>query len=949
MLLIYAVLQSAAAIAETFIVSNATELQTALTTAATNGVDDILDLDPVDFIATSTFTYDSSESNSLSIIGDGKSATYLKGNVTNQVLRINTSATSNAHIAISDLTIAHGNVEGQSGGGLYLFTSNSNITIERCGFVGNSSSGYGGGAYITLGGFLSENNTVSINDCTFNRNSAYNGAGLYLNVYNPMVTVEGNRFSRNDLDDPGRGGGAYIESGWGPITVANNWFERNFNGTMGAGLYLYAGGMENPVVVEGNVFKENRLYNGGMGAGAYVSSLDRPFRFVGNILQENTVDGPSATADGGGGLYAWVVGSIFSSCTILNNAFVGNESPVTGTAAWISSDTASILFANNTVAYNSSLHLYNPASTAVRMDGPGAEIYNNIFWGNVFGVSLKVQEDAWLPVELFNNIIPYENYDLPPSTSMGGNKIDNPALGRFPDYHISALGSPAIDEGLVYTGLPQFDIDGEARQIDGDENGTTVVDIGADEVGGIVTLSPLRYVFEVLEEQGNPWNSKGFEVKNIGIEDISIVDTTLENYGPYGDVVSPWYIPFPLTGTVLHQGDTAKVKVGFSRLNGEDSSNKLIVETSIGTLFADLIGDYIPLPSNDIDRDGVTNEEEQGPGEDDPFYDGNCDFVPDWEQENVTSLFLTPSGQYATIVAPVDQIGTGDTYPDDVHPLLSNVAKAGTGDESGGPTLGREYPYGLFEFEVSTSESIAGGGGGSFPVTIILPSDGPRINGYVKRMPTTDGEGLHNYNFTHRSLDDFSDIPEELADLVGAWYEDVTFIDNSVPPLDPPPPCVGETHQVIHLMLRDGLFGDFDQTANGKVKDPGGPAIIPVDDDADDDGLPDDQDNCPNTPNPGQEDTYPPQGNGIGDACDCESDFNCDGNVDAGDVTDFLTDFGRSTFFNPCTNANPCNGDVDCNVNVDADDVTLFLEDFGRSQFFNPCPTCVAGAWCIYP
>jgi hypothetical protein len=108
-------------------------------------------------------------------------------------------------------------------------------------------------------------------------------------------------------------------------------------------------------------------------------------------------------------------------------------------------------------------------------------------------------------------------------------------------------------------------------------------------------------------------------------------------------------------------------------------------------------------------------------------------------------------------------------------------------------------------------------------------------------------------------------------------------------------------------------------------------------------------DNCPTTPNQDQTDTYPPQGNGIGDACDCECDFDCSGGVDATDVTAFLTDFGRSTFNNPCTNASPCNGDVDCNGSCDANDVNKFLEDFGRSQFNNPCPACVAGAWCEYP
>jgi len=155
--------------------------------------------------------------------------------------------------------------------------------------------------------------------------------------------------------------------------------------------------------------------------------------------------------------------------------------------------------------------------------------------------------------------------------------------------------------------------------------------------------------------------------------------------------------------------------------------------------------------------------------------------------------------------------------------------------------------------------------------------------------------------------------------------------------------------------------------------------------DTDGDGVDDCNDNCPNHPNgpsqgtctlstpanmivntgqfctvdgdcgPGefcekvQADNYPPGGNGIGDACDCEANFDCDTDVDANDVTAFLFDFGRSIFFNPCTNASPCNGDFLCDVDVDANDVAKFLEDFGRSTFFLPCPICPGGPWCVYP
>ena len=44
----------------------------------------------------------------------------------------------------------------------------------------------------------------------------------------------------------------------------------------------------------------------------------------------------------------------------------------------------------------------------------------------------------------------------------------------------------------------------------------------------------------------------------------------------------------------------------------------------------------------------------------------------------------------------------------------------------------------------------------------------------------------------------------------------------------------------------------------------GCPPAPPPPVDTDNDGLTDDQDNCPNTPNPDQEDT---DGNGVGDAC----------------------------------------------------------------------------------
>jgi hypothetical protein len=148
--------------------------------------------------------------------------------------------------------------------------------------------------------------------------------------------------------------------------------------------------------------------------------------------------------------------------------------------------------------------------------------------------------------------------------------------------------------------------------------------------------------------------------------------------------------------------------------------------------------------------------------------------------------------------------------------------------------------------------------------------------------------------------------------------------------------------------------------------------------DFDDDGICDDDDNCPAKPNGlllgiclngtsggtcrndddcitggycsmNQEDTYPPGGNGWGDACECEGNFDDDQDQDGSDAATFKADFGRSPFSRPCANGDPCNGDFDCDVDVDGTDAALFKSDFGRSTFFNPCPICPTDPWCTYP
>jgi hypothetical protein len=110
-----------------------------------------------------------------------------------------------------------------------------------------------------------------------------------------------------------------------------------------------------------------------------------------------------------------------------------------------------------------------------------------------------------------------------------------------------------------------------------------------------------------------------------------------------------------------------------------------------------------------------------------------------------------------------------------------------------------------------------------------------------------------------------------------------------------------------------------------------------------------DEDNCPDNYNPGQEDTYPPGGNGKGDACEWGSDFDCDGDVDDSDAVLFKADFGRSQHKNPCTNNNPCNGDFDCDGDVDWTDAEKFKEDYDDKRLSKDFyPPCIERPYCLY-
>ena len=130
-------------------------------------------------------------------------------------------------------------------------------------------------------------------------------------------------------------------------------------------------------------------------------------------------------------------------------------------------------FENNTGDYT------NPRSDAIHNRGAIINVTNSIFWNNSGTAALYNASG-------YGGSITVSYCDLqggvPTTCTDGGNNINlDPAFAGTTDHHLTT-GSPCIDVGNnSATYLPAKDFEGDNRKIDGDRNGSEIVDMGVDE------------------------------------------------------------------------------------------------------------------------------------------------------------------------------------------------------------------------------------------------------------------------------------------------------------------------------------------------------------------------------------------------------------------------------------------------------------------------------------
>jgi parallel beta-helix repeat protein len=285
------------------------------------------------------------------------------------------------------------------------------------------------------GGIVIVNTSPTVINNVITNNRSIRGGGIGINFGSPLIqlnTITGNL-----------GGGGILITGEGSAEILDNVISNNRN-VSGGGIYIPGGGAS--PIIKRNVIKGNSVSLGAQGGGIYMVNSSSP------LIVQNLITGNQATT--GGGIY-WSVSGIRGPI-LINNTIADNDATF-GSGVFADGADDQLELTNNII-------VAKPGQTALfcgSFDGGPIIRSNNIFStdGMAYGGSCS------------------------DSTGTNGNisadpLFANPAQG---DYHLQQ-GSPSIDSGdNLAPNLPDADIDGDTRILDGDGNGTAIIDMGVDE------------------------------------------------------------------------------------------------------------------------------------------------------------------------------------------------------------------------------------------------------------------------------------------------------------------------------------------------------------------------------------------------------------------------------------------------------------------------------------
>lgn len=473
----------------------------------------------------------------LTVSGAGQTTTIVDGNQADRIFHI-----LGAAVMLSDMTITNGSVTNSSfyGGGAVLNDFDEDyhlgkLTLNRITVSNNKTVDWalGGGGILSRGGPLTVTNsliqnneanfasgggisaetTVFIENTTVSNNVAYSSGGgiaaVRVHIFNSIV--DNNIIRKDESNSGGKGGGLYISS---PSTIENTIISNNsLHDGKGGGIYVDLNAslhVTNTKIISNSV--ESEFFNTGTQGGGIYNQSNQPVTIVDSIVAGNF-----SGFDGGGIYHNLDAGQMtLDRVTVSNNQAEGNGAGI--------HNGGTLSMVNTTIAQNVSNGLVN---------GEGGGIYHKV--GSLtLTNSTVVQNEAVYGGGIFQfsgpttvkNTILADNFAS--STVIAGQPITHNCAGlvQSEGYNledgencnfsstgdISSLDAllfpSSIPSGaIIYLPLPTsptidagsnavcsaIDQRGISRPVDGNNDNTSICDIGAIEFEP--GMSPVQQLF----------------------------------------------------------------------------------------------------------------------------------------------------------------------------------------------------------------------------------------------------------------------------------------------------------------------------------------------------------------------------------------------------------------------------------------------------------------------
>ena len=199
----------------------------------------------------------------LTLAGSGATSTIIQAATSTRTANFRVFQISEGNVAISDVTIRHGNIANANGGGILNQGIRANLTLSNSTVSGNTAISLPGGPFpVGNGGGIHNSGTLTMTSST----------------------VSGNAVSGN----PARGGGISNEAG-GHVTLSNSTVSGN-TASRGGGIANYGG----TLALNSSTISDNTA---GVGGGIINANVEIPdWTFYGTLSLLNTIVAKNAAA-----------------------------------------------------------------------------------------------------------------------------------------------------------------------------------------------------------------------------------------------------------------------------------------------------------------------------------------------------------------------------------------------------------------------------------------------------------------------------------------------------------------------------------------------------------------------------------------------------------------------------------------------------------------------------